>query len=240
MNSVLFLILLGVPHVFSKLRSLVRLDGNTTKCKSVSDATQDDQFEGGSTQKLILQLSWALDMYRMLLTQTVIDWAVHLDSMNPEEPPFAIEPEVMALNLKPDSINSQHLKMVFDKMSQSFKMIDRTAAESLIEKICTSPAKINIAIRGLLSAMKKIEHGHKVMKTLRNEVAKVIIEFVLAAHEKQKETKSSSRVIGTLLMEAYEWDGDVMVPRDLPKVYLKMAQGFNVDTNLRFGVYWKS
>ena len=230
MNSVLFLILLGVPHIFSQLRSLVRLDGNTTKCKSVSDASQDDQFEGGSTQKLILQLSWALDMYRMLLTQTVIDWAVHLDSTNPEEPPFAIEPEVMALNLKPDSINSQHLKMVFDKMIQSFKMIDRTAAESLIEKICTSPAKINIAIRGLLSAMKKIEHGHKVMKTLRNEVAKVIIEFVLAAHEKQKETKSSSRVIGTLLMEAYEWDGDVMVPRDLPKVYLKMAQGFNVPT----------
>ena len=108
---ILFVIPLSVPYIFSRLHSLVRLDGNTTKRKSVSEAAQDDQFEGGSTQKLILQLSWALDMYRMLLTQTVIDWAVNLNPTNPEEPPFAIEPEVMALNLKQDAINSQHLKI---------------------------------------------------------------------------------------------------------------------------------
>ena len=166
-------------------------------------------------------------MYRMLLTQTVIDWAINLDPTNPAEPPFPVEPEVLALNLKQDAINSQHLKMVFDKMNKCFKMIDRSSVDGLIAKICTSPAKINTAIRGLLSAMKKIEHGHKVMKSLRHEVAQVIIDFVLAAHERQKQTKSSTRVIGTLLLEAYEWDADVLVPRDLPKEYLHMAQGFD-------------
>ena len=206
---------------------MFRLDDNTTKRRSASEAAQHDQFEGGSTHKLILQLNWSLDMYRMLLTQTVIDWAINLDPTNPAEPPFPVEPEVLALNLKQDAINSQHLKMVFDKMNKCFKMIDRSSVDGLIAKICTSPAKINTAIRGLLSAMKKIEHGHKVMKSLRHEVAQVIIDFVLAAHERQKQTKSSTRVIGTLLLEAYEWDADVLVPRDLPKEYLHMAQGFD-------------
>lgn len=215
-----------LPLLFN-FYSLVRLDDNKARRKSASEAAQDDHFEGGSTQKLILQLSWALDMYRMLLTQTVLDWAVNLDPVNPAEPPFSIEPEVSKLNLKQDAINSQHLNMVFDKMIKSFKMLDRSSARELQAKICQSPAKINTAIRGLLSAMKKIEYGHKVMKTLRHEVAKVIIDFVLGAHERQKQTKSSSRVIGTLLLEAYEWDADVLVPRDLPKVYLKMAQGFD-------------
>lgn len=215
------------PHYFYS--SLVRLDGTKTQRKSASEAAQDDHFEGGSTQKLVLQLNWALDMYRMILTQMVVDWAVNLDQTNPEDPPFEIEPEVLKLNLKQDAINSQHLNMVFDKMIKSFKMIDRNSAETLLGKICTSPAKINSAVRVFLSAMKKIEHGHKVMKSLRHEVAKVIIDFVLAAHENQKQTNSSSRVIGTLLLEAYEWDADVLVPRDLPKVYLKMAQGFHPD-----------
>jgi len=211
---------------------LIRLDDNTPHRKSAFETTQDDHFEGDSTQKLILQLSWALDMYRMLLTQTVMDWAINLDATNPEEPPFRIEPEVMQLNLKQDTINSNHLKMVLDKMIKSFKMIDRNSAKKLQSKICTSPAKINTAIRGLLSAMKKIEYGHRVMKSLRLEAAKILIHFVLGAHERQQKNGGSSRVIGTLLMEAYEWDPDVLVPRDLPKVYLKMAQDQGFRPNL--------
>ena len=81
-------------------------------------------------------------------------------------------------------------------------------------------------VGGLLSAITKIEHGHKVMKTLRNEVAHVVINLVLGAHERRTQSKSSSRVIGSLLMEAYEWDKDVLVPRDLPRMYLKMVQEF--------------
>jgi hypothetical protein len=204
---------------------LVRLADNTAHRKSASEAAQDDHFEGGSTQKLILQLNWALDMYRMLITQKVVDWAVNLDATNPAEPPFSIEPEVMSLQLKDDVINSQHLNMIFEKM-KSFKMMDRTSIRELQGKISGSPQKVNTAIRGLLSAMKKIESGHKIMRELRVEVAKVIMDFVMGAYERQKQNKSSSRVIGSLLMEAYEWDKNVVVPNELPKIYLKMAQEF--------------
>ena len=41
---------------------LARLDDTGNRRKSASEAAQDDHFEGGSTQKLILQLNWALDM----------------------------------------------------------------------------------------------------------------------------------------------------------------------------------
>eukprot|EP00804_Cyclotella_cryptica_P017994 CCRYP_008286-RA/>CCRYP_008286-RA protein AED:0.03 eAED:0.03 QI:37/1/1/1/1/1/3/137/986 len=204
---------------------LVRLADNTTHRKSASEAAQDDHFEGGSTQKLILQLNWALDMYRMLITQMVVDWAVNLDATNPADPPFSIEPEVMRLKLKEDAINSQHLNMIFEKM-KSFKMMDRTSVRELQGKISGSPQKVNTAIRGLLSAMKKIESGHKIMRELRVEVAKVIMDFVMGAYERQKQNKSSSRVIGSLLMESYEWDKNVVVPNELPKIYLKMAQEF--------------
>ena len=42
----------------------------------------------------------------------------------------------------------------------------------------------------------------------------------------QKQTKSSSRVVGSLLMEALEWDKDVEIPDNLPRQYVKMAQEF--------------
>jgi hypothetical protein len=208
------------------VESLVRLSDNTTYRKSASEAAQDDHFEGGSTQKLILQLNWALDMYRMLITQMVVDWAVNLDATNPGEPPFAIEPEVMRLKLKEDAINSQHLNMIFEKM-KSFKMMDRNSVRELQRKILGSPQKVNAAIRGILSAMKKIESGHKVMKALRIEVGKIIMDFVIGAYQRQQRNKSSSRVIGSLLMEAFEWDKNVVVPDELPKIYLKMAQDFS-------------
>ena len=45
----------------------------------------------------------------------------------------------------------------------------------------------------------------------------------------QKRDKSSSRVVGSLLMEALEWDKDVKIPKDLPKMYLKMTQEFSMN-----------
>ena len=72
--------------------------------------------------------------------------------------------------------------------------------------------------------MKTLESGYQTMADLRVEVGKIIMKFVTGAHRMQKQTKSSSRVVGSLLMEALEWDKNVKIPKDLPKMYLKMAQ----------------
>ena len=55
------------------------------------------------------------------------------------------------------------------------------------------------------------------------------LTVVSGAHRMQKRDKSSSRVVGSLLMEALEWDKDVKIPKDLPKMYLKMTQEFSMN-----------
>ena len=67
---------------------LSRLDNDGARQRS---APRDDHFEGGSTQKLILQLQWALDMVRMLVTQAVLDQAINADAETKNE----IVPEVL-------------------------------------------------------------------------------------------------------------------------------------------------
>lgn len=206
---------------------LVRLNGDSTCRRSATEVAQDDHFEGGSTQKLILQLNWALDLNRMLVSQMVIDWAINADSTKPSLPPsqMLLESSIKGLTLNDNAINSQHLSLILDR-AKELKMLDKTSEKKFIEQISGDPIKINSAIRGLLCAMKTIEAGHMVMNELRVEVGKVIMKFVTGAHRKQKETKSSSRVIGSLLVEALEWDKNVKIPKSLPSIYLKMAQEF--------------
>ena len=55
------------------------------------------------------------------------------------------------------------------------------------------------------------------------------LTVVSGAHRMQKRDKSSSRVVGSLLMEALEWDKNVKIPKDLPKMYLKMTQEFSMN-----------
>ena len=199
---------------------LVRLDESGTRPK------QDDRFEGGSTQKLILQLNWALDMNRMLVTQMVVDYATNADSSTSPLPPLiAQEPMVQSLKLKDDVINTPQLRVLLEK-AVTFRLLDKPSVKRLLEKISGNPIKVNAAIRGLFGAMKILETGYQAMTDLRVEVGKVIMNFVAGAHRMQKQTKSSSRVVGSLLMEALEWDRNVEIPKDLPKMYLKMAQEF--------------
>jgi len=105
-------------------------------------------------------------------------------------------------------------------------MVDKESGRKLLESISGNPIKVNAAINGLLSAMQTIEAGHKVMQELRVQVGKVIMNFVSEAYNRQRQNMSSSRVIGSLPMEALEWDKDVAVPKDLPKMYAKMAAEF--------------
>lgn len=204
---------------------LIRLDDNGTRRKSASEAAQDDHFEGGSTQKLILQLNWALDMNRMLVTQMVVDYAINADESYKNTLPSAmlLEPMVEGLTLKDDVINMPHLCVILEK-AVTYKLMDKASKKRLLEKISGNPIKVNAAIKGLLSAMKTLESGYQTMADLRVEVGKIIMKFVTGAHRMQKQTKSSSRVVGSLLMEALEWDKNVKIPKDLPKMYLKMAQ----------------
>mmetsp|Transcript_6669 Transcript_6669/g.15138 ORF Transcript_6669/g.15138 Transcript_6669/m.15138 type:complete len:997 (-) Transcript_6669:2043-5033(-) len=205
---------------------LARLDDNGTRRKSASEAAQDDHFEGGSTQKLILQLNWALDMNRMLVTQMVIDYAINADSSKTPLPsPMLLEPMVAGLTLKEDVINMPHLCVILEK-AVTYKLLDKASEKRLLDKISGNPIKVNAAIKGLLSAMKTLESGYQAMADLRVEVGKIIMKFVTGAHHMQKQTKSSSRVVGSLLMEALEWDKNVKIPKDLPKMYLKMTQEF--------------
>ena len=55
------------------------------------------------------------------------------------------------------------------------------------------------------------------------------LTVVSGAHRMQKRDKSSSRVVGSLLMEALEWDPQIPIPKDLPKIYLKMTQEFSMN-----------
>ena len=206
---------------------LARLDDNGSRRKSASEAAQDDHFEGGSTQKLILQLNWALDMSRMLVTQMVIDYATNADENYRDNLPSEILLEPMVdIKLKDDVINMPHLCVILEK-AVTYKLMDKVSEKKLLEKISGNPIKINAAINGLLSAMKTLECGYQTFKDLRVEVGKIIMKFVSGAHKMQKQTKSSSRVVGSLLMEALEWDKQVAIPKDLPKMYLKMAQEFS-------------
>lgn len=187
---------------------------------------QDDRFEGGSTQKLILQLNWALDMYRMLVTQMVVDYAINADSANCTLPScIALEPVVQNLQTRDDVMNTAQLRVLLEK-AESVRLLDKPSIKNLLIKISCNPVKVNAAIRGLVGAMKILDTGYQAMTDLRVEVGKVIMTFVVGAHRMQKQTKSSSRVVGSLLMEALEWDKKVIIPTELPKMYLKMAQEF--------------
>lgn len=203
---------------------LVRLDDTRNRRKSAAEAAQEDHFEGGSTQKLILQLNWSLDMARMLVTQMVIDYAINADETSKDTLPSLLSPMVQ-LKLKDDVINMPHLCVILEKVV-TYKLMDKASEKRLLEKISGNPIKVNAAIKGLLSAMKTLEFGYQIMADLRVEVGKIIMNFVTGAHQMQKQTKSSSRVIGSLLMEALEWDKNLKIPKDLPKMYLKMAQEF--------------
>lgn len=168
---------------------------------------------------MILQLNWALDMNRMLVTQLVVDWAMHADKNSTALPsPMLSESSIAGLTLNENAINSQHLSLILDKV-KDYKMIDRANEMKLIEKISGDPIKINCAIRGLLCAIKTIEAGQNAMNELCVEVGKVIMKFVTGAHNRQKQTKSSSRVIGSLLMEALEWDKNVKIPKHGARLY---------------------
>lgn len=202
---------------------LARLDDNGSRRKS--EFGQDDHFEGGSTQKLILQLNWALDMNRMLVTQMVVDHAINADSTSKLPPELSAEPMVAGLVLKDDVINMPHLKVILEK-AVTYKLLDKASEKRLLEKVSGNPIKVNAAIKGLLAAMKMLESGYQTFSDLRVEVGKIIMKFVTGAHRMQKQTKSSSRVVGSLLMEAFEWDKNVKIPKDLPKMYAKMAQDF--------------
>ena len=197
-------------------------DGNSRK---TGEATQEEHLEGGSTQKLILQLNWALDMNRMLITQMVVDYAINADSKSSTSMPSSIllDPTVKGLTLKDDVINMPHLCLVLEKAVQ-YKLLDKASEKKLLDKISGNPLKVNAAIKGLLSAIRTLESGHQAMSDLRVEVGKVIMNFIAAAHRMQKQTKSSTRVVGSLLMEAMEWDKNVQIPPELPKMYVKMAQ----------------
>jgi predicted transcriptional regulator len=118
-----------------------------------------------------------------------------------------------------------HLSLILEK-AKKYNMVDKESGRKLLESISGNPIKVNAAINGLLSAMQTIEAGHKVMQELRVQVGKVIMNFVSEAYSRQRQNMSSSRVIGSLLMEALEWDKDVAVPKDLPKMYAKMAAEF--------------
>mmetsp|Transcript_39942 Transcript_39942/g.96129 ORF Transcript_39942/g.96129 Transcript_39942/m.96129 type:complete len:994 (+) Transcript_39942:44-3025(+) len=209
---------------------LARLDDSGGRRKSASEAAQGDHFEGGSTQKLILQINWALDMNRMLITQMVFDYAVNADSSNSAMPyPMLLQP-LAGLKLKDDVINMPHMRVILEK-AVTYKLLDKVSEKRLLEKISGNPIKVNAAIKGLLAAMKTLESGYQAMADLRVEVGKVIINFVTGAHRMQKQTKSSSRVVGSLLMEALEWDKNCKIPKDLPKMYLKMAHEFSQGPN---------
>ncbi|KAL7535147.1 hypothetical protein ACHAXR_006309 [Thalassiosira sp. AJA248-18] len=186
---------------------LVRLDDGGNRRKSASEAAQDDHFEGGSTQKLILQLNWALDMSRMLVTQMVIDYAINADANYKNTLPskMLLQPFVEGLKLKDDVINMPHLCVILEK-AVTYKLMDKASEKRLLEKISGNPIKINAAINGLLAAMKTLECGYQAMADLRVEVGTIIMKFVSGAHRMQKQNKSSSRVVGSLLMEALEWD----------------------------------
>jgi hypothetical protein len=156
----------------------------------------------------------------------VVDYATNADSSTSPLPPLiAQEPMVQSLKLKDDVINTPQLRVLLEK-AVTFRLLDKPSVKRLLGKISGNPIKVNAAIRGLFGAMKILETGYQAMTDLRVEVGKVIMNFVAGAHRMQKQTKSSSRVVGSLLMEALEWDKNVEIPKDLPKMYLKMAQEF--------------
>lgn len=161
----------------------------------------------------------------MLVTQMVIDYAINADSSSKNElpSPILIEPLLDGMKLKDDVINMRHLYVILEK-AIAYKLLDKTSEKALLEKISGDPIKINAAIRGILSAMKTLECGYQTMADLRVEVGKIIMNFVTGAHRMQRQTKSSSRVVGSLLMEAFEWDKNLKIPETLPKQYVKMAQ----------------
>ena len=203
-----------------------RIEADLARMDDGPRPKQDDRFEGGSTQKLILQLNWALDMYRMLVTQMVVDYAINADSANCKLPScIALEPIVRNLQMRDDVMNTAQLRVLLEK-AESVRLLDKASIKNLLSKISGDPVKVNAAIRGLVGAMKILDTGYQAMTDLRVEVGKVIMTFVVGAHRMQKQTKSSSRVVGSLLMEALEWDQNVIIPTELPKMYLKMAQEF--------------
>mmetsp|Transcript_7966 Transcript_7966/g.17279 ORF Transcript_7966/g.17279 Transcript_7966/m.17279 type:complete len:169 (-) Transcript_7966:143-649(-) len=165
----------------------------------------------------------------MLVTQMVIDYAMNADSKskNTLPSPILLEPMVQGLTLKDDVINMPHLCVILEK-AVTYKLMDKASEKKLLEKISGNPIKVNAAIRGLLSAMKTLEYGYQAMADLRVKVGKIIMKFVTGAHRMQKQTKSSSRVVGSLLMEALEWDKNLEIPKELKGVFrLIQKQGPN-------------
>lgn len=203
---------------------LARLDDTGNRRKTAGDVTNDDHFEGGSTQKLILQLNWALDMNRMMVTEMLIDWATKAESSTAELPsPLLLEPTIEGLTLKDDQIAMPHLRVVLEK-AVTYKLMDHASEKTVLGKISGNPVKINAMIRALLCALKTLESGYREMSELRVEVGQIIMKFITGAHRRQRKTKSSSRVVGSLLMEAKEWDKNVIIPPDLPKMYAAMVK----------------
>ena len=102
----------------------------------------------------------------------------------------------------------------------------KSSEKEVLRKISGDPIQINAMIRGLLCALKTLESGYREMSELRVDVGKIIMNFVSGAHRRQRQTKSSSRVVGSLLMEAKEWDKNVEIPSDLPKMYARAFENF--------------
>lgn len=50
---------------------------------------------------------------------------------------------------------------------------------------------------------------------LRSSVAETLVEFTLSVHQTAENV--SSRILGTILNEALEWDSDVKIPEELSK-----------------------
>ena len=162
----------------------------------------------------------------------VVDYAMNAEADSKLPSPMLLEPMVQGLTLKEDVINMPHLCVILEK-AVTYKLMDKASEKRLLERISGNPIKVNAAIKGLLSAMKTLEYGYQAMAGLRVDVGKIIMKFVTGAHRMQKQTKSSSRVVGSLLMEALEWDKNLItkIPKDLPKMYVKMAQEFTQGPN---------
>lgn len=116
---------------------------------------------------------------------------------------------------------SSDLQNILDRALE-MKLLDFASAKEVTNKISSNELDSDKVYFVWAHAVLVEESGKAAYADLRAKAAAALVEFTLSL--KQNMSAASSRVIGTILKEALEWDPDASIPEELSKAESLVAE----------------
>ena len=98
----------------------------------------------------------------------------------------------------------------------SLELVEQSFVDDLMEKISQGELETKMASSAWAQAVKREESTESAFTRLRAEAATLVMQFALDVRRPSRD--ASSRVVGTFLNEAREWDPNVETPEELSKI----------------------